>query len=133
MEHTTMRALLLVGGGGFLGSVARYLVFRALHSVTPAAGPLRAFPLGTLAVNVVGCLIIGALLAVGEREPGWSDSARLFLLTGILGGFTTFSAFGLDTFTLVRDGRPALAAANVLLQVGGGLAAVWAGYRVMTA
>ncbi|MES2523105.1 MAG: fluoride efflux transporter CrcB [Gemmatimonadota bacterium] len=127
-----MRELLLVGGGGLLGSVARYLVFRAIVVLSPEGSALRTFPLGTLVVNVAGCFAIGALLAAGERGPGWSESARLFLLTGVLGGFTTFSAFGLDTFTLAREGRVLVAAANVLLQVVCGLVAVWAGFRALS-
>ena len=125
-----MRNLLLVGGGGFLGSIARYLLSSAA-SASIAGRPVAAFPVGTMVVNVLGCLIIGALAAFGARWGEWIDSARLFLFTGVLGGFTTFSAFGYETFLLARDGRWTLAAANVLLQLGCGLLAVFVGYRLV--
>lgn len=124
-----MRDLLLVGGGGFLGSVARFLLNSAVTRV-PSQGTLWSFPLGTLTVNVIGCFVIGMLAAASARDGGWSESTRRFLFTGVLGGFTTFSAFGLETFTLLREGRPSFAAANVLLQTGIALLAVWLGYRL---
>lgn len=124
-----MRDLLLVGGGGFLGSVARFLIGSAVASRQPQ-GELRPFPFGTLSVNLIGCFVIGVLAAIATRGDGWNDPARRFLFTGVLGGFTTFSAFGLETFTLLREGRVSLAAANVVLQTGVGLLAVWLGYRL---
>ena len=110
-----MTRFLLVGAGGALGAVARYAV-----SLLAARWP--AFPVGTLAINVAGCLAIGLLGSTVTSEP-----ARLFLLTGILGGFTTFSAFGLETQALASQGRPGLAALYVALSVGAGLGAVWLG------
>ena len=124
-----MRELLLVGGGGFIGSVARYLLSTAVARV-PADSAMRAFPVGTLVVNLLGCFVIGVLAAIGSRGAGWSDDTRRLLFTGLLGGFTTFSAFGLETFSLARDGRWSMAAANIALQTVGGLLAVWAGYRI---
>ena len=124
-----MRELLLVGGGGFIGSIARFLLSTAVARV-PADSAMRSFPIGTLVVNVLGCLVIGALAGMGTKGAGWSDDSRRFLFTGLLGGFTTFSAFGLETFSLARDGRWTMAAANVALQTVGGLFAVWTGYRI---
>jgi CrcB protein len=121
-----LRELLLVGGGGCLGSVARYLLTSAVVASTGRA----AFPLGTLVVNVLGCFVIGALAGAGARSAGWSEGARLFLYTGVLGGFTTFSAFGYETFALAREGRLGLAALNVTLQLVCGLLAVFVGYRL---
>jgi CrcB protein len=127
-----LRDLLLVGSGGFLGSVARYLLGTAV--ATGISGrPVAAIPLGTLVVNVLGCLVIGALAASGAHRGTWNDGARLFLFTGVLGGFTTFSAFGYETFSLAREGRLGLAAVNVLLQTVCGLLAVFAGYRIVAA
>lgn len=123
-----MRHLLLVGGGGFLGSIARYLLSTAVSSETSGR---TTFPAGTLAVNLLGCFAIGALAALGARTGAWTEPARLFLFTGVLGGFTTFSAFGYETFALAREGRWGYAAANVALQVGCGLLAVFAGYRAV--
>ncbi len=117
-----MAQLLLVGTGGFVGSVARYLVYRAVARSLPEA----RFPLDTLIVNVVGCFAIGLL---ATRTLGSGDTAaRHFLVIGVLGGFTTFSTFGFDTFTLAREQGIAAVLTNVSLQVALGLAAVWAGF-----
>lgn len=118
-----MTKTLLVGFGGFLGSIARYLVGGAVHRL--ADGPV--FPFGTLVVNVTGCLAIGVLGALAEARGILSPEARVFLLIGLIGGFTTFSSFGYETFQLLRDGEAFPALANVLLQVILGLGAVWAG------
>jgi len=118
-----MREILLVGTGGFLGSVARYaaggLVYRIVRT------PL--LPWGTLAVNVLGCLAIGFCGGLSESRQLFSTDARLFLFIGIFGGFTTFSTFGYETFALARDGEMLLAAGNISLQLVAGLGAVWAG------
>ena len=118
-----MRNILLVGLGGFVGSAARYTVAGALQSL-PTSGH---FPLGTLGVNVVGCFVIGLLAGWSEGVPAFSPSVRLLLMTGLLGGFTTFSSFGYETVALLRDSRPLLAFTNVALQLGLGLPAVWLG------
>ena len=114
--------LLLVAGGGALGSVLRYLV-----GVCCAQWFGLGFPWGTLAVNVLGSAVIGALggaMAAGAHVP---PEARLFLVTGILGGFTTFSAFSLDATLLWERGEPALAAAYIAGSVILSLAGLWAG------
>ena len=121
-----MVKVLLVGAGGFLGSVLRYLVSGAAQSF--AGSP--AFPYGTLAVNVVGCFAIGFLSELAETRGAFGADTRIFLVTGILGGFTTFSAFGNETMNLLRDGEFLLGGLNVGLQVGLGLIAVWGGYTV---
>lgn len=115
-----MIPILLVGLGGFVGSVMRYLTTLAFARGFPDA----RFPYGTLAVNTLGCLAIGFLgtRALTEDAPG-----RWFVVIGILGGFTTFSAFGLETHALAREGGPWPALTNVTLQVVCGLAAVWVG------
>ena len=112
------------GLGGALGSVARHGVN---HVVTRRLG--QAVPYATLIVNLVGCTVIGLLagLLVGERLS-MNPTIRVFVFVGILGGFTTFSSFGLDTFTLARTGRMAEAWWNVAIQVVFGLAAVAGGY-----
>lgn len=121
-----MRNLLVVGLGGLIGAVLRYLVSGWLH----AAMRTLAFPIGTLGVNVLGCLLIGLLGGLADNMAMLSHSTRLFLLVGILGSFTTFSTFGYETLALMRDGQFGLALANVLLQVVVGLTAVWAGYAL---
>jgi CrcB protein len=115
--------ILLVGCGGFLGSIARYLLGGAVHRMVQAP----VFPFGTLVVNVGGCLAIGVLGGLADQRGLLSSGARIFLLIGVLGGFTTFSSFGYETYQLMRDGETLPALANVLLQIGLGLAAVWAG------
>ena len=117
-----------VAVGGALGSVARHGVNVVVHQAWP---PLR-FPLGTAVVNILGCCVIGALagLVATGRLP-MRTTWREFVFVGILGGFTTFSAFSLDTITLVRSGDGSQAFLNVLLQVLCGLAAVHFGFIVV--
>lgn len=115
--------ILLVGVGGFIGSVLRYLASTAAQSLAPDA----ALPIGTLTVNVTGCLLIGALSQLAEARELFTPDSRAFLLTGLLGGFTTFSAFGHETLKLIRGGQLAFAAGNIAAQVGLGLLAVWLG------
>ena len=111
-----MSAVLLVGLGGAAGSVLRYLV-----SVAATAALGAGFPWGTLAVNAAGSTAIGALASLGLR-----DDARLLLVTGLLGGFTTFSAFSLETAQLWQR-APWLAALYVAASLGGGFAGFAAG------
>ena len=115
--------MLLVALGGALGSVARFelstLVMRHAHD--------WRFPAGTFAVNVVGCFAAGLLAALVEKHGWFAPETRTFLFVGILGGFTTFSAFGLETMHLLKRGEVAIAAANVVLSVVAGLAALWLG------
>lgn len=117
-----MKAL-LVGIGGFLGSVLRYGAGGLLHRLLSQA----LFPWGTLAVNVLGCAAIGFCGGLAELRGLFSPEARLLVFIGLLGGFTTFSSFGYETFHLLRDGETARAAANVTAQMLLGLVAVWAG------
>lgn len=116
--------LLLVGAGGFLGSIARYGVTLALGA--PAAG---SFPTATFIVNAAGSAAIGFLLGMSVDGPMVSSAARLFLITGVLGGFTTFSAFGAETFLLLRRGDTGLAALYAVGTVLSSLGAVWLGFR----
>lgn len=117
-----MDKLLLAGVGGFMGSVARYW----LSGVAQRLANGR-FPAGTLAVNVIGCFAIGALAYMFEDRQLLSPNARVFLIVGILGGFTTFSAFGNETFELLRDGNFPLVFWNISSNVVLGLLAVWGG------
>jgi CrcB protein len=114
-----------VGLGGGLGALLRYLVNRALMG---AASTLH-FPVATFAVNVAGCFVIGALAQIGESHTreALSPQARLFLMTGLLGGFTTFSAFGNETVSLLRGDQAVTALANIVLHILCGLGAVLAG------
>lgn len=116
-----MSPLLLVMLGGALGSGGRYLTGRVL---TDALGP--GFPYGTLAVNWFGCLAMGMLAGVLART-GAGEGWRLFIGVGILGGFTTFSSFSLDTITLIERGQMTVALGYIALSLLGSLAALWAG------
>jgi fluoride exporter len=118
-----MRNLLLVGGGGFLGSVARYYLTGWATQMSHAS----RFPVGTLVVNVTGCLLIGILAGLAEHAHILSPPVRLFALTGFVGGFTTYSAFAYETYFLGREHLALAAFANVVLQVLLGLGAVLLG------
>jgi fluoride exporter len=121
-----MKAILLVALGGALGSVARYkLSGFVLHQTID-----WRFPAGTFFVNVAGCLIAGFLAALAEKADFFSPDTRLLLFTGILGGFTTFSAFGLETVHLLRRGEHLVAATYVVLSVAVGILALWAALTV---
>ena len=122
-----MNAYLWVGLGGFIGSMARSGVSMAIGPIAPGR-----FPWATFAVNCLGCLLIGLLVGTFSR-PAVPESVRLFLVTGILGGFTTFSAFGLESVALLRRGETGLAALYILGSVAVGIAAVWLGLRLTSA
>ena len=116
--------ILLVAVGGALGSVARYFCCVGVNRWVILAG----FPWGTLIVNVLGCLMIGFLGGLAGTKQLFAQSGRLFLFTGILGGFTTFSAFGLETFSLLRSSQWFLAFGNIFLQFFFGIGAVAIGF-----
>jgi fluoride exporter len=116
-----------VGVGGALGSMARHAVNHVVH----ASGLLTRFPAATLVVNLAGCFAIGLLAGlIASERIALRFYWREFVFVGVLGGFTTFSTFGLDTFVLGRTHASALAAVNVIAHVGGGLLLLWVGYRL---
>jgi CrcB protein len=117
-----MGKVLLIGLGGFVGSIARYGLSGLVHARLGTA-----FPWGTLAVNVLGCFVIGVLSQLAEGRMAISPEARALLVFGFLGGFTTFSAFGNETIDLFRSGTPMLAWAYIAVQLVATLGAVWAG------
>jgi len=117
--------LLSIAIGGALGSVARYLLSSALLRAT---GSL--FPIGTFGVNFVGCVLFGAIAGAAEQRVQLAPDLRMFLLVGVLGGFTTFSSYAFESFSLLRDGQFAAAAINIVGQMAAGLVGLWAGYVV---
>lgn len=123
-----MKGILLVGFGGFIGSVARYKLGSLVLHLTAQ----ERFPYSTFAVNVVGCLAIGILAGLTERYELFGPGTRLFLFTGLLGGFTTFSAFGLDAMFLVRRGELWVAALYAGASVILGITAVWLGFKLIS-
>lgn len=120
-----MLQVMLIFLGSGVGGVCRY----ALSGWAQRLGDATT-PLGTLTVNLLGCLITGFLAATFAEYLLLRPEYRAALLIGVMGGFTTFSTFGLETFALLADGQIALAAANVGASVIGGIAATGAGWRL---
>ena len=123
-----MAHMLIAGVGGFIGSVLRYWLSGLAQRW---AGD--AFPVGTLSVNVLGCLAVGAFWSCVEYREWFSPETRIFVSVGVLGGFTTFSAFGYETFALLHDREYLAALANVGANVFIGIAAVIIGWMAAKA
>lgn len=117
----------VVGAGGFLGASTRYALSTALQSKFATS----SFPYGTYVVNILGCFLIGFLLALFAVKSWGDEQVRLFLFAGILGGFTTFSTFANDSFLLFKEGEMMLGLANAGGQVILGLLFVWIGYGLV--
>ncbi len=122
-KHTLMQKILLIGLGGGLGAILRYYIGGYVQQWTNSF----TFPYGTVAVNLLGCLVIGLLSSLAETRSIFTPEARLFVFIGLLGGFTTFSTFGNESINLLRDGENQLAFWYVSLHVFAGLGAVWLG------
>ena len=120
-----LKAIIAVGLGSCTGGILRYLVSKLSDSVTDGR-----FPLGTLAVNLAGCLIIGILSVLAEKGGIANANVRLFLMVGICGGFTTFSTFMNESFQMVRDERYAILLAYMAASIFGGFLLVFAGYAL---
>ena len=119
---------IVVGLGGFLGTLARYGLSGRVHRHLP----LTTFPYGTLVVNLLGCLVIGVIAGLVDFRKLFGPGFREFAMIGILGGFTTFSTFGYETFLMIRDNEYLRAAVNFGMHVILGLALVWLGYSLST-
>jgi fluoride exporter len=120
-----MRMLALIGFGSFIGGSFRYLIAQMVQSKF-----LSAFPFGTLTVNIIGCFAIGVIFGMSDKmnlSPEW----RLFLATGICGGFTTFSAFSLETMALLRNGQIFYGMIYVAASILIGLLAVYLGMTLL--
>ncbi|MCB0309697.1 MAG: fluoride efflux transporter CrcB [Bdellovibrionales bacterium] len=122
-----MNQILFVGLGGFLGSVLRFVSGTLIGRFYGDS----LFPLATLMANLLGCFLAGVLMGTIERFPIAPIDMRLFLMTGVLGGFTTFAAFGYESIYLLRRGELLMLASNVLLSVGAGLFLVWFGLWIV--
>jgi CrcB protein len=121
-----MTRILLIGLGGFVGSILRYW----MSGLAQGAASRTAFPAGTLAVNVLGCLAIGIVSELVEARGFLGPDTRALIVVGLLGGFTTFSAFANETVNALRDGAYVLVVANVVVSVSACLVAVLAGRSV---
>ncbi len=115
---------LAVGMGGFLGAIGRYWVSGLAQKLGDR------FPFGTLSVNVLGSFILGLLATLFLEKIIVNQELKLFLLVGLLGAFTTYSTFSLETLNLVRGGEWMSAGLNILANVAGTLLAVWAGVSI---
>ena len=116
-----MQRLLLICFAGAAGTAARYLI--GLYAVRRFGD---GFPYGTVAVNLAGCFLIAGVIQIATAQS-WSETTRLVLTVGFLGGFTTYSSFNQETLRLVSSGAPGTAMVNVLVTLAGGLAAGWLG------
>lgn len=120
-----MSRLLLIGLAGFVGTVGRYWL-----SGVVARRYGETFPVGTLVVNLIGCFLVGLFFYMMQERFMVNPTVRMVILIGFLGGFTTFSSFGLQTFTLLQDGEFGLAILNLTASNFVGLALVWVGYSL---
>jgi len=120
-----MSKLFLIGFAGFIGTVSRYWMSGAI-----AKRYGETFPMGTLVVNLLGCFLVGLLFYLLEERFLVNQAVRSAILIGLLGGYTTFSSFGLQTFTLIQDGEFGFAVLNIAASNVIGLLLVWAGYTL---
>ncbi len=118
-----MVRVLLVGLGGFIGSVLRYLLGGVAQNLFQTA----RFPIGTTLINLTGCFVIGLLSQLAESQGAFTELTRAFVFAGILGGYTTFSTFSNESLNLFRAGDSWLGLLNVAIQVLGGLSLAWLG------
>jgi len=117
----------MVGMGGFLGAVSRYLVAGFAQRISN--NPF--FPYGTMTVNIIGCFLIGLIAALVHEKGYFGPNVRLLIMVGLLGGFTTFSTFSNETFSLMTDGQFLMAAVNIIASIVLGLFGVWLGYAIV--
>ena len=120
-----LKNILLIGSGGFIGSIARYFISRLNLSAS-----FFSIPVGTLLVNISGSLLIGLLMGLAERTTILTTEARLFLMVGLCGGFTTFSSFTMENLTLLHNGQIIQILVYTTLSVLLGFFAVWIGYAL---
>lgn len=124
MSSAYFYQVMIVGAGGFIGSALRFMVSGWAQRLAVAS----VFPYGTLVVNVLGCLLIGILGGLAEYRQVLEPGQRLFLMIGVLGGFTTFSTFAFESLSLMQDAELLKALANTALHVVLGFAAAFAGF-----
>ena len=123
-----MKNLMLVGIGGFLGAISRYKLSGLILHHTMG----WKFPLSTFVINVSGCLIAGVLAGLAEKHDFLNSDLRLLVFTGILGGYTTFSAFGLETAYLFQRQQPLIAISYAISSVLIGVVTLWLGIKFIS-
>ncbi|HRO85830.1 MAG TPA: fluoride efflux transporter CrcB [Niabella sp.] len=117
-----LKVLLAIGTGSFLGGISRFLLSRFVQNQV-----ISSFPYGTFVVNIIGCFIIGILYGLFEKDQLLSPEWRMFLTVGFCGGFTTFSTFAGENYSLLKDGNFMYMALYASLSVFLGIMAVWLG------
>lgn len=117
-----VKSVLLVGLGGGIGSILRYLTTLLVNRFWG-----NAFPLATFSINIAGCFIIGILAGIAAKQPWADDSFKLLFITGFCGGYTTFSAFALENLNLMQNGNSPIAILYIALSVVSGVFAAWLG------
>lgn len=122
-----MKLLLIIGLGGGAGSILRYLMQVAVNRLIPAL----AFPLGTFIVNITGCFLIGLFYGLSVKHAWFTDEWRLLLITGLCGGYTTFSSFSYESMSLITEGHFLYFGLYAGLSVLLGLCATWLGYMLL--
>lgn len=118
-----LKNFLLIGLGGAAGSMLRYAFTLWFKN--------SSFPLATFLVNIIGCFVIGCVFALAVRNEAFAANWKLFLATGICGGFTTYSAFSIESLQLLQQQRVALFAVYMIATILGGLGASWLGYSLL--
>lgn len=120
-----LKSVILIGIGGGIGSISRYLVYELVARYFSAS-----FPMATFAVNVIGCLIVGLVFGMFEAKQMFDQNIKFMLVTGFCGGFTTFSAFSLETTELIAKGNMLTAISYVTLSIAAGVLAVYLGMTI---
>ncbi len=118
-----MRALFIIGMGGMLGSIARYLTSQMFNRYL--SNPL---PLGTLMVNVIGAFLIGLIIGLGERYRWFTEPWHFFLAIGFCGSFTTYSTFAYENYSLIKEGHFSTLIFYITISLVAGILLAWAGY-----
>lgn len=118
-----LKSLLFVATGGAIGSSLRYLFMLFTKD--------SQFPYATLLVNILGSLLIGFLFALNLKNEFFTKNINLLLITGLCGGFTTFSAFSIENLRMIQEGKIAISLLYISLSIVGGLLATWLGYKII--
>lgn len=121
-----MKEIMLVAGGGAIGAACRFLLSGVVIQLVPVA----RFPVATCVVNLLGCFLVGVFLGMSERSVTVSQEARLFLTTGFLGGFTTFSTFGVESLQLIQKQDWVIVAGYLSISIVIGIFLVWSGWVI---